>query len=80
MLILSRKLNESIIIGDDVEILISEIKGDQVKIGINAPKAVRVHRGEVYAAIQKQNLAASQSDIPGDIDIFFENQEGQLPE
>ena len=71
MLILSRKINESIIIGDDVEILVSEIKGDQVKIGINAPKSVRVHRGEIYEDIQKQNLAASQSSIPENIDALF---------
>ncbi len=54
MLILSRKLNESIIIGDDIEISIVDIKGDQVKIGINAPKNVKVFRKEVYDAIQEE--------------------------
>jgi carbon storage regulator len=63
MLILSRKLNESIIIGDDIEISIVDIKGDQVKIGINAPKTVKVFRKEVYDAIQEENRAAARSSI-----------------
>ena len=61
MLILSRKLNESIIIGDDIELSIVDIKGDQVKIGINAPKNVKVFRKEVYDAIQEENRAAARS-------------------
>ena len=63
MLILSRKLNESIIIGDDIELSIVDIKGDQVKIGINAPKSVKVFRKEVYDAIQDENRAAARSSI-----------------
>lgn len=63
MLILSRKLNESIIIGDDIEISVVDIKGDQVKIGINAPKTVKVFRKEVYDAIQEENKAAARSSI-----------------
>ena len=63
MLILSRKLNESIIIGDDIELSIVDIKGDQVKIGINAPKNVKVFRKEVYDAIQEENRAAARSSI-----------------
>jgi carbon storage regulator len=58
MLILSRKINESIMIGDQVEISIVDIKGDQIKLGINAPKNVKVYRKEVYVAIQEENLAA----------------------
>jgi carbon storage regulator len=58
MLILSRKINESIMIGDQIELSIVDIKGDQVKIGINAPKTVKVYRKEVYAAIQAENIAA----------------------
>lgn len=60
MLALSRKKNESIVVNNDVEITILEIKGDQVKIGINAPKSVPVYRKEVYVQIQEANKAASQ--------------------
>ncbi len=59
MLVLSRKLDESIIIGDDVVITIVDVKGEQVKIGITAPKAVSIHRMEVYEAIQEENRAAA---------------------
>ncbi|PKL07022.1 MAG: carbon storage regulator, partial [Spirochaetae bacterium HGW-Spirochaetae-7] len=55
MLILSRKLNEKIIIGDGVTVSIIEIRGDQVKLGIDAPKTVKVYRQEVYDAIQEEN-------------------------
>jgi carbon storage regulator len=61
MLILSRKINESIMIGDQVEISIVDIKGDQIKLGINAPKNVKVYRKEVYVAIQEENIAAVQA-------------------
>lgn len=62
MLALSRKKNESIVVNNDVEITILEIKGDQVKIGINAPKSVPVYRKEVYMQIQEANKAASQNE------------------
>ena len=62
MLSLSRKKNESIVINNDVEITILDIKGDQVKIGITAPKSVPVYRKEVYIQIQEANKAASQSE------------------
>lgn len=58
MLALSRKSNESIVIGHDVEITILEIKGDQVKIGINAPKSVPIYRKEIYLQIQEANKEA----------------------
>lgn len=61
MLVLSRKLGEKIIIGDNIEITISEIKGDQVKIAINAPKNIKIHRHEVFTAIQEENKKATQS-------------------
>ncbi|NLJ95906.1 MAG: carbon storage regulator CsrA, partial [Clostridiales bacterium] len=51
MLALSRKVNESIMIGNDIEITILEIKGDQIKIGINAPKSVPIYRKELYLQI-----------------------------
>jgi carbon storage regulator len=58
MLILSRKINESIMIGDQIEISIVDIKGDQIKLGITAPKNVKVYRKEVYVAIQEENIEA----------------------
>ncbi len=54
MLVLARRSNQSIIIGDDIEIVIVDIKGDQVKIGVKAPKNVSVHRAEVYKEIQEE--------------------------
>ena len=63
MLILSRKIEESIIIGDDIEITILGIENDKVKIGINAPKNIDVHRKEIYLQIQEENKLASQSNI-----------------
>lgn len=61
MLILSRKMNEKIMIGTDISLTIIEIRGDQVKIGVEAPKSVKVFRQEVYNAIQKENQAAAGS-------------------
>ena len=55
MLVLSRKKNESIIINDDITVTVIEIRGDKVRLGIEAPKDVTVHRREVYEAIQNQN-------------------------
>jgi carbon storage regulator len=59
MLILARRIGESIMIGDQVELTVVDIKGDQVKLGINAPSQVKVYRKEVYAAIQEENRAAA---------------------
>jgi carbon storage regulator len=59
MLVLTRKLKEAIQIGDDIEITVLAISGDQVKLGINAPKHIEIHRKEVYLAIQKENNEAS---------------------
>jgi carbon storage regulator len=61
MLILSRRKDESIIIDDKIEISIVDIKGDQVKLGINAPRSVKIYRQEVYLEIKKENAAAAQS-------------------
>lgn len=60
MLALSRKKNESIVINNDIEVTILDIKGDQVKIGVSAPKSVPVYRKEVYVQIQEANKAASR--------------------
>ena len=61
MLALSRKKDEAIVINDDIEIKVIEIKGDQVKIGISAPKSVPIYRKEVYVQIQEANKAAANS-------------------
>jgi len=54
MLVLSRQRDESIMIGDDVEIIIVDVRGDKVRLGITAPKSVPVHRREIYDAIQRE--------------------------
>ncbi|KMJ56040.1 carbon storage regulator [Bacillus sp. LL01] len=58
MLVLTRKLKEAIQIGDDIEIKILSVDGDQIKIGIDAPKNIEIHRKEVYLAIQRENNEA----------------------
>ena len=63
MLALARKVNQSIIIGNDIEITLLEIKGDQVKIGINAPKSAPIYRKEIYEQIQEENKKAAQTEI-----------------
>lgn len=60
MLVLSRQPDQSIMIGDEIEIVIVEIRGDKVRVGINAPKNVAVHRKEVYEAIQAENRDAAR--------------------
>ena len=60
MLILTRKVGESVAIGDDIQVSVVEIKGTQVKLGIRAPKDVTVHREEIYLKIQEENKRASQ--------------------
>jgi carbon storage regulator len=60
MLVLARKTGEAIQIGEDIEISIVSVKGDQVKLGINAPKNVEIHRKEIYLTIQEENAEASK--------------------
>ncbi|MDR2904085.1 MAG: carbon storage regulator CsrA [Clostridiales bacterium] len=60
MLALTRKKGESIIIGDDIEIVVLGVTGEQVKLGIHAPKHISVHRQEIYEQIQKENKTAAQ--------------------
>ena len=62
MLVLSRHRDESIIIGDDIVITVVDIRGDKVRLGINAPIEIPVHRQEVYEAIQRENKQAAQID------------------
>jgi carbon storage regulator len=60
MLVLTRKTGEAIQIGEDIEISVVSVKGDQVKLGINAPKNVEIHRKEIYLTIQEENAEASK--------------------
>ena len=64
MLVLSRQKDESIIIGDDVEVTIVDVRGDKVRLGITAPKHISVHRKEVYEAIQREKREAAQNPKP----------------
>lgn len=59
MLVLTRKIDQSIIIGDDIRITIVDVRGDQVKVGIDAPRSIPVHREEVYREIQEENRRAA---------------------
>lgn len=71
MLILTRKLDERIVVQGDIEIAVLEIRGDQVKLGVQAPRDVKVYRKEIYEAIQTENraaLAATTSALP-EIDL-----------
>ena len=63
MLVLSRQKDESIMIGDEVEITIVDVRGDKVRLGITAPKAIAVHRKEVYEAIQREKKAQKGHNV-----------------
>lgn len=62
MLALSRRKGEAIVINNDIELTVLEVKGDQVKIGITAPKSVPIYRKEVYLQIQEENEAVAKGD------------------
>ena len=67
MLVLSRQRDETIMIGDDVEITVVDIRGDKVRLGITAPRSIKVHRKEVYDAIKRENEQAAKlkpQDVP----------------
>jgi carbon storage regulator len=64
MLVLSRHKDESIIIDGRIEVTIVDIKGDTVRLGINAPREIDVHRKEIFLAIQKENLEAARAATP----------------
>ena len=68
MLVLSRQRDESIIIGDNIEITIVDVRGDKVRLGINAPREISVHRKEIYEAIQREKAqqASAKTGSKGD--------------
>lgn len=72
MLALSRKENESIMIGNDIEVTILEVKGEQVKIGITAPKSVPIYREEVYAQIKEANKEAAADTAQETLKSLFQ--------
>lgn len=68
MLVLTRKVGQSIVIGDEIEVVVLEVRGEQVRVGIRAPKTVAVHRKEIYDQIQEENRSSADvrpEDIPG---------------
>jgi len=67
VLVLTRRVNQSIMIGDEVVVTVLEVRGDQVRLGIKAPRSIDVHREEVFEALQQANLAAA-SPLPEAID------------
>jgi len=72
MLVLSRKKDQAIMIGDNIELTIIEIQGDQVRIGINAPKNVSIFRKELFLEIQEENKKAASSGIV-ELDSILKN-------
>lgn len=75
MLALARKINQSIMIGNEIEITLLEIKGDQVKLGITAPKSVPIYRKEIYVQIQEENKNAGQAVDVQQLKGIFEKKE-----
>jgi carbon storage regulator len=79
MLVLSRQRDEAIMIGDEVEITVVDIRGDKVRLGINAPRHIQVHRKEVYEAIKRENEQAARLK-PDDVAKVVENNNHATPE
>lgn len=65
MLVLARKRDQSIMIGDDIEIVIVDVRGDQVKLGITAPRQIAVHRKEIYEQVKRETIEASKTKVEG---------------
>ncbi|MFH1075547.1 MAG: carbon storage regulator CsrA [Pseudomonadota bacterium] len=79
MLVLTRRMGERITIGDDIVVKILEIKGGQVKLGVEAPRHVKVHREEIYDRIKKENLLAAcvnSSDVLDAADLLVSKKRG----
>lgn len=66
MLILTRRVGETLMIGDEVTVTVLGVKGNQVRIGVNAPKEVSVHREEIYDRIKKEQDSGEESTVPND--------------
>lgn len=64
MLVLSRKKNERIVIGDNIVITVVEVRGDRVRLGIEAPQEIPIHRSEVHAAIKREQSQSNEETIP----------------
>ncbi len=80
MLILTRKIGESIVVGDHIRVVVVEVKGRQVRLGVEAPDDTKIYRGEIFDRIQKENSRASQvgtADLSGALDLWsrFRSQE-----
>lgn len=78
MLVLTRKKGQSLMIGHDIELSIIDIQGDQVRIGIDAPKSVTIHRKEIYEEIRRENLSAvagKETDISA-LNLKFRKKDG----
>jgi len=73
MLVLTRKRDQSIIINENIEITILDIQGDQVRIGINAPREVSVHRKEIFLQISEENRKAASTNVKADLDNLLRN-------
>lgn len=67
MLVLARKVGQSIVINDNIELLVIEVRGDQVRLGIDAPKSIPVHRKELLEQVKAENVKAA---VDGDIDVL----------
>jgi carbon storage regulator len=65
VLVLSRRKDETIVIGDDVRVTVVDIRGDTVRLGISAPKSVTIYRQEIYEAIQRENIEAAKAKAEG---------------
>ena len=76
MLVLSRQRDETIMIGDDVEITVVDIRGDKVRLGITAPRRIKVHRKEVYDAIKRENEQAAKLTTDDVSDVVDSSQAG----
>lgn len=82
MLVLSRQVDESIMIGDDIEVMVVDVRGDKVRLGITAPEGVDVHRKEIYDAIQREKAeqAAQEATAAAEDRLHRSGDEPQLPD